>query len=67
MSKEFFLYFYRHKPVIILTCLLILGCSLQYLILSGDNINAVKDALSVNSEVLIFQNFAMDTISFFYH
>ncbi|MFD3261633.1 hypothetical protein ACE3MQ_23845 [Paenibacillus lentus] len=64
MNNEFKLYFYRHKPLFIFACFIILGCWLQYVILSGGNIDAVKEALSVNSAGLIYQNFAIDTIAF---
>ncbi|MCK2003755.1 hypothetical protein MZM54_20435 [[Brevibacterium] frigoritolerans] len=64
MGSEFKLYYYRHNPFFILACFIILGCLLQNFILSEDNIESVKEALSVSSEGLIYQNFAIDTITF---
>ncbi|MED3623051.1 hypothetical protein [Neobacillus thermocopriae] len=64
MINEFKLYFYRHKPFLILTAFIFVGCMMQYFILSGENISSVKDVLGVSSEGLIYQNFAADSITF---
>ena len=65
MITEFKLYYYRHKPFYVLTCFIILGCLLQYFVLSGDHMDSVKEAVSVVSEGLIYQNFAIDIITSF--
>lgn len=64
VSKELKLYFYRHNPFFITICFVILAGLVEYLILQGDNIETIKEALSVNSNSLIYQNFTVDMIMF---
>lgn len=63
MVNEIKMYFSRHKPIYVILAAIMIGCGLQYFILSNENMKSVQDALSEESESLIFQSFSVDIIA----
>lgn len=63
MVNEIKMYFSHHKPIYVILAAIMIGCGLQYFILSNENMKSVQDALSEESESLIFQSFSVDIIA----